>query len=136
MLLPYAPRAPAGLPQSVQRIPGFVEEDGRKLQQVESGFDQLGMTDDDVDSALQLVAIPGLAFMSGDARPKHAGANPLGSQQLLQPCGYVVLVGVDGKDLAFAATFELPLDLLDESSFLGIDLAFIQILRFRDDEAL
>src|SRR5271166_5540320 len=62
MVLPYAPRTPAGLPQSVQGIPGFVEEDRRKLQQVESGFDQLGMADDDVDSALQLLAVPGLAF--------------------------------------------------------------------------
>ena len=57
MLLPYAPRAPAGLPQSVQGIPCFVEKDGREHQQVESGFDQLGMTDDDVDSALQLLAV-------------------------------------------------------------------------------
>src|SRR5271157_1527705 len=102
MLLPYAPRAPAGLPQSVQRIPGFVEEDGRKLQQVESGLDQLGMADDDVDAALQLLAVPGLALMSRHAGPKHARANPLGSQQLLQPCGYVVLVGVDGEHLALA----------------------------------
>src|ERR1035438_7195519 len=74
--------------------------------------------------------------MGGHAGPEHAGANPLRSQQLLQPCRYVVLVGVDGEDLAFTSTFELPLDLLDESSFLGIDLALIQILRFGDDEAL
>src|SRR5271166_1945267 len=116
MVLPYAPRAPAGLPQSVQGIAGFVEEDGRKLQQVESGLDQLGMADDDVDSALQLLAIPGLASMSGDAGPEHAGANPLGSQQLFQPCRYVVLVGVDGEDLAFASAGKLRLDFLYESS--------------------
>ena len=129
MLLPYAPRAPAGLPQSVQGIAGFVKEDGRKLQQVESGLDQLGMADDDVDSALELLAVPGLAFMSGHAGPEHAGANPLGSQQLLQPCRHVVLVGVDGKDLAFAAAGKLSLDFLDESSLFRINLALIQILR-------
>src|ERR1019366_6702294 len=136
MLLAYAPRAPAGLPQSVQRIAGFVEEDGRKLQQIESGLNQLGMADNDVDPALQLLAVPGLPFMGGHAGAEHTGANPLGSQQLLQPCRYVVLVGVDGKDLAFTSTVELPLDLLNESSFLGINLALIQILRFGDDEAL
>ena len=112
MLLPYAPRAPAGLPQRVQRIAGFVEEDGRKLQQIESGLDQLGMADDDVDAALQLLAVPGLAFMSGHAGPEHAGANPLGSQQLLQPCRHVVLVGVDGEHLAFAPAGKLSLDFL------------------------
>src|SRR5664279_4141213 len=47
-----------------------------------------------------------------------------------------VFVGIDGKHLALAAAFELPLNLLDESSFLGIDLALIQIFRFCDDEAL
>src|SRR5208283_4344126 len=136
MVLPYAPRAPTGLPQSVQGIPGFVEEDRRKLQQIESGLDQLGMADHDVDSALELLAVPGLALMSGHAGPEHAGANPLGSQQLLQPCRYVVLVGVDGKDLAFAATGQLRQDFLYESSLFGINLALIQIRRFRDDEAL
>src|ERR1035438_8334657 len=127
MLLPYAPRAPAGLPQSVQGIAGFVEEDGRELQQVESGLDQLGMADDDVDSSLQLLAVPGLAFMSGHAGPEHASANPLGSQQLLQPCRHVVLVGVDGEDLAFAATGKLRLDFLDKGVFLGTNLALITI---------
>src|SRR5450759_4340050 len=117
MLLPYAPRAPAGLPQSVQGIPGFVEEDGRELQQVESGLDQLGMADDDVDPALQLLAVPGLAFMSGHAGPEHATANPLGSQQLLQSCRYVVLVGVDGEHLALTAAGKLGLDLPDKSVF-------------------
>src|SRR5271166_4581067 len=136
MRLPYAPRAPAGLPQSVEGITGFVEEDRRKLQQIESGLDQLGMADHDVDAALELLAVPGLALMSGHAGPEHAGANPLGSQQLLQPCRYVVLVGVDGKDLAFAATGQLSLDFSDESSLFRINLALIQVLRFRDDEAL
>src|ERR1019366_343834 len=69
---------------------------------IESGLDQLGMADDDVDPALQLLAVPGLAFVSGHAGPEHAGANPLGSQQLLQPCRHVVLVGVDGEPLALA----------------------------------
>ena len=136
MVLPYAPRAPAGLPQSVQGIAGFVEEDRRKLQQVESGLDQLGMADHDVNAALQLLAVPGLAFMSGHAGPEHADANPLGSQPLLQPCRHVVLVGVDGKDLAFAATGKLSLDFMNESSLFRIDVALIQILGFRDDEAL
>src|SRR5271157_2327966 len=136
MLLTYTPRAPAGLAQGVQGIPGFVEEDGRKLQQIESGFDQLGMADDDVDSALQLLAVPGLAFMGGHAGPEQADANPLSSQQLFQPCRYVVLVGIDGKHLALTPTVELPLDFLNESSLLGINLALIQVLRFRDDEAL
>src|SRR5271165_1785262 len=74
--------------------------------------------------------------MSGHAGPEYAGANPLGSQQLLQPCRHVVLVGVDGKDLAFAAAGKLSLDFLDESSLFRINLALIQILGFRDDEAL
>src|SRR5271165_2086967 len=123
MLLPYAPRASAGLPQSVQGIAGFVEEDGRKLQQIESGLDQLGMADDDVDPALQLLAVPGLTLMSGDAGPEHAGANPLGPQQLLQPCRHVVLVGVDSEHLALAPTGKLRLDFPDESSLFGINLA-------------
>src|SRR5271157_4242767 len=136
MLLPYAPRAPAGLPQSVQGIAGFVEEDRRKLQQVESGLDQLGMADDNVDPVLQLLAVPSLTFMSGHAGPEYAGANPLGPQQLFQPCRHIVLVGVDGEHLALAATGKLSLDLLYESSLFGINLALIQVLRLRDDEAL
>src|ERR1019366_8760013 len=105
MLLANAPRAPAGLPQSVERIAGFVKEDGRKLQQIESGLNQLGMADNDVDPALQLLAVPGLPFMGGHAGAEHTGANPLGSQQLLTPCRYVVLVGVDGQD--FPCTSEV-----------------------------
>src|ERR1035438_5337179 len=125
MLLPYAPRAPAGLPQSVQGIAGFVEEDGRELQQVESGLDQLGMADDDVDSALQLLAVPGLAFMSGHAGPEHASANPLGSQQLVQTGVNVVLAGVDGEHLTFTPARKLSLDFLYDSSLFRISLALI-----------
>src|SRR5271165_3559593 len=136
MLLPYAPRASAGLPQSVQGIAGFVEEDGRKLQQIESGFDQLGMADDDVDPALELLAVPGLTFMSRDAGPEHASTNSISPQQFLQPCRHVVLVGVDGEHLALAAAGKLGLDFLYESSLFGINLALIQVLRFRNDETL
>src|SRR5271157_4575784 len=93
------------------------------------------MADDDVDSALELLAIPGLAFMSGHAGPEHAGANPLGSQQLFQPCGHVVLVGVDGEDLTLAPAGKLSLDFLYERSLFRISLALIQVLRFRDDKA-
>src|ERR1035438_338288 len=121
----YAPRAPAGLPQSVQGIAGFVEEDGRELQQVESGLDQLGMADDDVDSALQLLAVPGLAFMSGHAGPEHASANPLGSQQLVQTGVNVVLAGVDGEHLTFTPARKLSLDFLYDSSLFRISLALI-----------
>src|ERR1019366_1281532 len=103
---------------------------------IQSGLNDVGMADGDIDSTAQLFTVPGLPFMGGHAGPEHAGANPLGPQQLLQPCGYVVFVGVDGKHLALAPAGKLRLDFPDESSLLGIDLAFIQILRFRDDEAL
>src|SRR5271157_3745615 len=74
--------------------------------------------------------------MRGHAGPEHASANPLSSQQLFQSCRYVVLVGIDGEDLALAPAGKLGLDFPDESSLFRINLALIQVLRFRDDEAL
>jgi hypothetical protein len=49
-----------------------VEQNGRKIQQIEASFDNFGMADRNVDSTMQLLSIPGLSPMC-----RRAGAqNP------------------------------------------------------------
>src|SRR2546425_12539599 len=60
--LSNTPRSSAGLPQGVQRVSRLVEEDCRKIQQVESGFDELGMADYDLHTLLDLSRVPSFAL--------------------------------------------------------------------------
>src|SRR4030095_11614459 len=69
-----APGTATCLPQSVQRISRLVEEDGWEIEQIESGFDQLGMGDYDLHPFLDLSCVPGFAFRRVHAGPQHCRA--------------------------------------------------------------
>src|ERR1035438_3635070 len=74
---------------------------------IQSRFHDLGMTDRDIDPTTQLFTIPGFPLVSGNTGSQNRCPYSLGAKQLFQPCGNVVLVGVDRKNLALAATCEL-----------------------------
>src|SRR5260370_28985646 len=52
------PGSPRRLSQGMERIAGLVEVDRREPQQVESCFDQLAVTDDNLDSIGDLLVVP------------------------------------------------------------------------------
>ncbi len=119
----------------MQRVSGFVEEDGREVQEIQPGFDQLRMGDYDLYSFFNLSRIPGLAFRRIRARPQNSRPDAFVAQDALQPGSNVVLLRVHGKHLAAAAFGKLLLDLLDQLPFLGMQLVFGKISCFRDDES-
>jgi hypothetical protein len=45
LALPDPPRPPTRLAQSVQRVPGLIEDEARVAEQVHLGFDDSGMAD-------------------------------------------------------------------------------------------
>ena len=53
-----APGSAARLPQRVQGVSRLIENDGRKIQEIEPGFDQLGMGNYDLYAFLDLSRIP------------------------------------------------------------------------------
>ena len=62
-----------------------MEQDRGKIQKVQSGLDDLGMANRDIDSATQLFAVPGFPPVSGNAGPQDRCAYSLGAKQLFQP---------------------------------------------------
>src|SRR5664279_1014635 len=107
---------------------------GRKVQEIQPGLNDFGMADCDIDSTTQLLPIPSFTPMRGNAGPQDRRPYSLGAKQLFQPCGNVVLVGVDSKDLALAAACELRFYLFDQCPLFCIRFVLVQINRFGNDE--
>lgn len=130
------PPGPAtGLPQSVQRVAGLVENDGGKVQQIESGLHQLGMADHDLDSVFDLSGVPSFALGSIHARAQDCCAQPFLTQDSLQPGCDVVFLRVHGKDLAPPPLEQFLPDLLNEFSFFRIDPVLGKVTGFRNHES-
>ena len=119
----------------MQRISRLVEDDGRKVEKIEAGFDQLGMRDYDLHAFLDLSRIPGFALRCVHARPQNCRANAFVAQNPLQPGRDVVFLRVHREHLAAAPFSEFFLDLLDQFSFFGIKLLFRKIPCLRNDES-
>jgi hypothetical protein len=84
-----------------------------KVQEIQPGLNDFRVADYDIDSTTQLLAVPGFPPVSGNASPQDRRSHSLGSKQLFQSCGNVVLVGIDRKDLALAAASELGFHFVD-----------------------
>src|SRR6267154_6290887 len=130
-----SPGPAAGLPQRVQRISRLIEDDGRKVQQIETCFHQLGMADYYLDSVFDLSGVPGLALASVHTRAQHCSAEPFVTQDSLQPDCNVVLLGIHGKDLTPPSLRQLSPDLFDQSAFFGINAVFRKLARICNDKS-
>src|SRR5271167_1534996 len=97
----------------MQRVASLVKQDGRKVQKIKPGLNDLGMADRDIDSPTQLLTVPGFTPVSGNAGSQDRCSYSLSAKQLFQPFDDVVLIGVNGKDLALAAACELSFHLCD-----------------------
>ena len=75
VLLTNPPAPPAGLAQRVDRVAGLIEQQDRKLQQVEPDGAELRMGDADLHPVLQLPLVPGLALLRRHLRPQDFRAN-------------------------------------------------------------
>src|SRR5262249_53267096 len=82
--LPDPPRPAAGLTQGVERITGFVKDDGGKFQEIQTGFDQLWMRDYNLNAFLNLASIPGFTFRRIYTRTENGCANSFIVQNSLQ----------------------------------------------------
>jgi hypothetical protein len=60
LALSDAPRSPARLPQSVERISGFIEDQRGVAQQIKARLDNFWVTDRDLDIFVKLLFEPGL----------------------------------------------------------------------------
>src|SRR5271166_1165656 len=118
----------------MQRVASLMKQDCRKVQQIQSSLNNLRMADRDIDSTAQLFAIPGFPPVSGNTGSQDRRPYSLGAKQLFQPCGNVVLIGVNGKYLALAATRELGFHLCDECPLFCIRFVLVQIDRFGNDK--
>src|ERR1035438_673379 len=96
---------------------------------IQSSLNDLGMADCDIDSTPQLLAIPGFPPVGGNAGPQDRRSYSLCAKELFQTFDNVVLVGVNGKDLAFAAACELGFHFFDECPLLCIRFVLVQINR-------
>src|SRR5271165_479706 len=104
-----------------------MKQNGGKVQKIQPGLNDLGMADCDIDSTAQLFAVPGLPPVRGNARPQNRRSNSLGAKELFQPCGNVVLIGVNGVDLALATTRELSFYLFDQCPLFCVSFVLVQI---------
>jgi hypothetical protein len=68
LALSDAPRSPARLPQSVERISGFIEDQRGVAQQIKARLDNSWVTDRDLDIFVKLLFEPGLPSPTGQAR--------------------------------------------------------------------
>src|SRR5664279_2463936 len=92
------------------------------------------MADRDIDSTAQLFAVPGFPPVSGNAGPQNRRSYSFVAEELFQPCGNVVFIGVNRKHLALAAASELGFHLFDQRPLFGIRLVLVQINRFCNDK--
>src|SRR5260370_24415870 len=67
-----APGPPGRLPQGMQGIAGLIEVDRREPQQVESCFDQLRMSNDNLDAIPDLLLVPLLPLQRRNRGTKHS----------------------------------------------------------------
>jgi hypothetical protein len=103
---------------------------------IEPGFHDLGMTNRNIDSQAQVLAIPRFALMCWDIGSQDGHPEPFCTQETFQPRDDVMLCRVDGVNLAFATAYELGFDFADQRVFFRIRLVFVQVHRLGDDEAL
>jgi hypothetical protein len=68
LALSDAPRSPARLPQSVERISGFIEDQRGVAQQIKARLDNFWVTDRDLDIFVKLLFEPGLPSPTAQAR--------------------------------------------------------------------
>src|SRR5208337_991733 len=113
-----------------------MKQDCRKVQEIQTGLNDLGMADRNIDSTAQLFSVPGFTPVSWNAGPQDRRPYSLSAKQLFQPFDNVVLIGVNRKDLALAAACELGFHFLDECPLLGIRLVLVQVNRFGNDKRI
>src|SRR5260370_10468786 len=128
------PGSPRGLSQGMERIAGLVELDRRDPQQVESCLDQLGMTDDNLDSIRDLLLVPLLPFQRRDRGTQDSYTEARLTENPFQPLRYIMLSSEGSEDLAPPALAQLFTNILDELSFLGVQFFLRKIGRGGDQE--
>ena len=69
--LAYAPASAARLAKNEYRISGLIKQDRGELDQVESGLDQFGMTEDRLYSCAELALVPCLPGLGWDFRGEY-----------------------------------------------------------------
>src|SRR5208283_532409 len=99
-----------------------MEENGRKVQKVQPSLNNLGMANRDIDPTAQLLTVPGFTPVSGNAGSQDRCSYSLSAKELFQPFDYVMLVGVNRKHLALAATCKLGFHFFDQRSLFRVGL--------------
>src|ERR1700733_279202 len=111
----------------MQRIASLVEVKCWKSQQIETRLHQLGVTDYDLDTGLQLPVVPILTLVGRNRRAQDRYANASLSQNGLEPQRDVFLSRERGVDLAASALAQLLLDVGDHFALFGIENVLCQV---------
>src|SRR5579859_3334390 len=130
------PRSAAGLAKSMKRVSRLVENEGRKVEQVQSCLDQFWMADDYLHTFGDFARVPSLALSRGNRGFEHRSPNARLRQDLADPCRYIVGLRVNGKDVAKPAFGQLGFDDLDQLPLFGIEPVLRQIPRLGNYELL
>src|SRR5271157_6384109 len=93
------------------------------------------MADCDINSTAQLLAVPGFPPVSGNAGPQNRRSYSFVAEELFQPCGNVVFIGVNRKHLALAAACELGFHLFDQCPLFCVCFVPVQINRLGNHKA-
>src|ERR1035441_10745304 len=93
------------------------------------------MADHYLHTVFDLPGVPGFSLRGIDARAQNSGVDSLVAQDSLKPGCNVVLLRVDGKDLAPASLSQLFLDLFGQPAFLGVNSVFGKVTGFGNDES-